>query len=276
MNELLCSICNLEFNLEEKMPRLLPDCGHSFCQSCVEQLIKNSKEPSCPEDGKLVTSYTEYKGLSSFPLNYSLKKILLNKAVDTTKDNRINDYSGIQFCSKHKKVSDLICYSDLSVICSDCALFGDHKGHDFVKNDSFNLDFKNKFALLEKKYEELDSKLKNINNNENISFISNKVANFKERIKNSTTIQINEMIENLRKKETEIHSTIDNFFTRFNEAIEYLNASTTGLKERDRDIIAKITKLKAFKMNGQYDYRYILDILYGKDKARNEEVYKAA
>lgn len=34
-------------------------------------------------------------------------------------------------CLPHKKPLDIVCLSDMMRICQMCAIFGEHKGHDF-------------------------------------------------------------------------------------------------------------------------------------------------
>ena len=49
-----------------------------------------------------------------------------------------------QFCTEHQTVANMVCLTDHKVICSNCALFGIHKGHDYCKFD----DFKEKCQLI--------------------------------------------------------------------------------------------------------------------------------
>jgi hypothetical protein len=51
--ELMCTICQRQFaNEGDLIPRLLPECGHTFCTRCLnEELIKDVEQPfKCPED----------------------------------------------------------------------------------------------------------------------------------------------------------------------------------------------------------------------------------
>ena len=54
LEELSCSLCNQEFSSEgDSVPRLLPDCGCSFCTACLRKLLEECGEGPlmCPEDG---------------------------------------------------------------------------------------------------------------------------------------------------------------------------------------------------------------------------------
>ena len=42
-------------------------------------------------------------------------------------------------CPKHKKIIEIVCIDCKERICSNCALFGNHRGHD-IKEESMVLD----------------------------------------------------------------------------------------------------------------------------------------
>ena len=37
-----CKNCNIEFDLSQRIPKLLPNCGHSICLSCINKTIEKS------------------------------------------------------------------------------------------------------------------------------------------------------------------------------------------------------------------------------------------
>ena len=56
IEEIKCPLCGCIYNEQENLPRMLPDCGHSFCHTCLasqfEQRLEEGRgEPFlCPED----------------------------------------------------------------------------------------------------------------------------------------------------------------------------------------------------------------------------------
>ena len=42
-----CELCFENFNRVERLPKIIQKCGHTFCETCISQLIKNN-ELSCP------------------------------------------------------------------------------------------------------------------------------------------------------------------------------------------------------------------------------------
>ena len=51
--ELTCGICQRQYsNVDDLIPRLLPECGHTYCTKCLNDLLaKDPEQPFfCPED----------------------------------------------------------------------------------------------------------------------------------------------------------------------------------------------------------------------------------
>ena len=41
LEEIKCQLCSQQFSMKARVPLLLPDCGHSYCEQCIEE---NSNE----------------------------------------------------------------------------------------------------------------------------------------------------------------------------------------------------------------------------------------
>jgi hypothetical protein len=56
IEEIKCPLCDSIYNETDHLPRMLPDCGHSFCHSCLDEQFKGRLEEGteapflCPED----------------------------------------------------------------------------------------------------------------------------------------------------------------------------------------------------------------------------------
>jgi len=51
--ELTCGLCDRQYaNSDDLIPRLLPECGHTFCTKCLNTELQKSTEGPfiCPED----------------------------------------------------------------------------------------------------------------------------------------------------------------------------------------------------------------------------------
>jgi hypothetical protein len=271
MNELICSLCERVFDTQDRLPRLFPNCGHTFCSLCVESLILDSGSlPICPEDDIECTNFKTEKGINSFPINVTLQRLLKNrkehppqKAVEKLeRGTRISDYSGIQFCSDHQKVADLVCRTDRNVICSDCALFGDHRSHDYIRSDDFKSLIKEKAMNLGVELDKLKKKSFAHKNDRRIDELNNKVTAKKEEILTIISEKFALVEEELRKKEIELKDKINCRIEKFSEALEYVCESAKGLREKEDVVKNKLQRTNTLLKNTSIDYRFLLDNYY--------------
>ena len=108
-----CSHCNLFFNSGDKLPILLPECGHNICLSCVNPLLINSSI-ICPLCKKVTSNISS---INTLPKNL----VLLTVSNDTS-----NSYT----CPIHGKRFEAFCENDRALLCIDCILLGGHKSHE--------------------------------------------------------------------------------------------------------------------------------------------------
>ena len=71
MNHIIldCPVCFDRYDQSSKCPRML-NCGHTFCHSCLERILQNSK--LCSTCNKKIT----FNNVGDVPINYALKSIL--------------------------------------------------------------------------------------------------------------------------------------------------------------------------------------------------------
>ncbi|CAD8071080.1 unnamed protein product [Paramecium sonneborni] len=120
-----CPKCQINFDRYNRTPQMLPKCGHSMCMQC----LKESSKIICPEDGLLQPS-----DLTLYPINQAVFKIICK-----TQDIDLpSNQDKLQYCPQHQKLLELICVDDKCKICSNCALFGIHKQHNFLNAESVN------------------------------------------------------------------------------------------------------------------------------------------
>ena len=88
--EVKCPICKNDYNSSNNIPRILINCGHTICSSCLNTKIteNKSKQFTCPEDNIL---YENIESIEKFPINKSLIKLIESKPkVNKTKKNTNN------------------------------------------------------------------------------------------------------------------------------------------------------------------------------------------
>ena len=100
-----CWSCKKSFNNSDYCPRLLVNCGHSICESCLENIFSNGTV-ICPECK--VHNYAPK--LSAFPVNLSLISIKSTSTpIESHRDHspqksqRSDEPYQQTLCPKHKK-----------------------------------------------------------------------------------------------------------------------------------------------------------------------------
>ena len=110
-----CPVCLTPFDADKRIPKIFPTCGHTVCEKCLIQVLRMGT-PKCPLDK--LSFGRDFRSIDSFPTNFLGKHLL--------------EWNGKwERCSAHpQEIGKVICLTDQTLIYSDCAIFGDHQGHD--------------------------------------------------------------------------------------------------------------------------------------------------
>ena len=159
MQDLLkCERCLNPYSLEDRQPLIMPDCGHSFCEFCVAEILTGNPK-QCPNDncGKPVKT----KDLERFYKNQQLLHILEN-----LRNNRYAQEENSTFaraeggyplqtgqftsCTRHidKKV-EYFCKTCSDTVCARC-IFDEHNGHELVQIEDMATSLKQNVLDLQK------------------------------------------------------------------------------------------------------------------------------
>ena len=92
MNNLVCPKCKTNYDLSRKLPRLFPNCGHTFCSECLLKMLKRKKNKfCCPRDNVKCDAIVFERGLDYFPINFAIKNLIYPQ-----KDSDSEKLSGIE------------------------------------------------------------------------------------------------------------------------------------------------------------------------------------
>ena len=143
-----CPVCLSGYNSETARPLFLP-CGHTFCSSCISQLVQSHGTLVCP------TCQTTIQDAAALPTNFSLLGSCRTSA-------EIEDVSEASGCSLHpdKKVK-FHCVNCSLDFCSRCVTL--HSG-DNHKIEDLNLSVDRNLDALLRKASDLESKLEESKN----------------------------------------------------------------------------------------------------------------
>ena len=71
-DDITCTLCFNKYDHQAQIPRILKECGHTFCSTCISTLIKNNSYVECP----LCKKVTSGRTLDEFIKNFELMKII--------------------------------------------------------------------------------------------------------------------------------------------------------------------------------------------------------
>lgn len=73
LNDYCCPICKQEYDLDQKTPKILVQCGHTICFQCLQMFFKDFKV-RCPMCLKLVK---RIRGVEVLPTNHTIHAKLI-------------------------------------------------------------------------------------------------------------------------------------------------------------------------------------------------------
>lgn len=108
-----CQLCVQRFDLSERVPLLLSDCGHTFCSQCIKGLSQEGGTVTCPVDGIFYERFSDFK---------------TNKFIYLQLENA---FSQCQNCLLHQLPKKRRCLTCQINVCDECTITKVHEKHLF-------------------------------------------------------------------------------------------------------------------------------------------------
>jgi hypothetical protein len=129
-----CPKCELPYEGEVHVPRILINCGHTTCEECIKQLLGSENSLSCPE----CNSINKAESVNSFPKNFALLNMRIDTQPTTSTPQTSVPTTPVKpkediietMCSTHQKKIEAYCMQDKIILCIDCILSEGHKTHE--------------------------------------------------------------------------------------------------------------------------------------------------
>ncbi|CAD8085511.1 unnamed protein product [Paramecium sonneborni] len=250
--EFQCCQCQQEFNLQDRSPHVLPSCGHSICQLCVTQYISSKLNLVCNEDNiecqvdreikffpinqsiivllkkkrtvqrchTYVTPEDAIPRISAEDVSEfsgdSQSNINLNKNISQSHSCEILPIKDDQgdLCPIHSKPLELVCQEDGQYICVNCALFGNHKFHNYKPIEIYVKEMEQTFYDITTIYEVVKQMSSNIQLKTYIQEFQNKILQSKDSKLQSIDAKFNELFDELNFIKEEFKSKITNNYNQ--------------------------------------------------------------
>lgn len=267
MQDLTCAKCRTRFDRFKYQPRLFPFCGHTFCTECISRLIVGQTAVCCPEDLRPQPSFDPARGIECFPLNVALMNLLSKTPASASKDEPkviSRETTRSHFCKHHHKLADLICLTDKKIICSKCALFGDHRNHEIKEIEDFKQIVRSRVSELSNELEKLRkpvSKLQVIESAEAATVrLDTKKRELFKIVEEGCLLVRQELI----KKETLAKEQIDAVFNLLSQAVANTASGAKVLLQRREVLTKKWERANMLLNNQELDFDFFLDAFFGE------------
>lgn len=113
-----CGVCKMIYNVGDRIPRILVNCGHTWCTNCLSKYYRKSRI-RCPNCKKLVKNL---ENVEQLPLNITIFSEIVQKdpnLMDMIEPDGRNSYS--LTCSNHfEKQKHFYCSNHRVNFCREC------------------------------------------------------------------------------------------------------------------------------------------------------------
>ena len=132
----ICGVCHKKYNVGDKIPRILVNCGHTYCTSCLTNYYRNNRI-RCPFCKKLVK---QLDNVETLPLNIPIfSEIVKNDSKISNYINPKSNDSFTQFCEYHnEKQKHFFCSYHNINFCRGC-IRNKHKDDNCCVVDLFDI-----------------------------------------------------------------------------------------------------------------------------------------
>jgi RING-type zinc-finger/B-box zinc finger len=247
--------------MDSRIPRILPDCGHTFCTECLISLkAKQGSTLKCPEDNIFINLV---KPPTEFPKNMVIIKHL-EKALKEKKESEESK----KMCPIHKKKRKIICLTCRDIICSKCAIFSIHKEHDLKMEDEMKKEITQRGEYLLELYNLIKQNEQIIKRDD----IDANYMKFKDRVKELRTEiekKFKDIYDAIKQKEVKLLDSLqaecDKLETKFNAMKEVPKQLSTKLLNWKNDAKNKLEKLPEIEKQIEIGF----ELLEDKDPAND-------
>ncbi|CAD8082905.1 unnamed protein product [Paramecium primaurelia] len=224
MEELICPQCHNIFNEFDNTPLMLPDCGHTICQQCIQSMLSNAdgQQISCPEDNILAKGKTN---ISEFPKNCQLMKMILKQRPSIEQPEyqlNLNNFAKeqIELCGEHLEKLEIVCLTDKIRICTKCALFGNHRHHEVKSVDDVVREVTLKAENIMQTYQKILDKQQEMTE-----------SKFYEHLSDKFSIMFQDSQMSVKEKFKELHQQLEQ---KENKLLEQLNTLYQTLEQQTK------------------------------------------
>lgn len=170
--------------------------------------------------------------------------------------------SPTHFCLEHRTISNLVCLTDQKIICSNCALFGVHKGHDYIKLENFKNNCRSKLKNIQNEFAKIRFNRFLREGTKQANFMRQKVEDKKRLMFSALETITDNLIAKIRAQQTQTKNEIDSKFERFEKVIDKWSTMQMRTKHRSDNLDHRLQKLQNATEARQTDFQFLMENLY--------------
>ncbi|XP_055487299.1 nuclear factor 7, ovary-like [Leucoraja erinacea] len=262
-----CPICIELFD----QPVIL-DCGHNFCQACLQVYCEGGEANSCPQCGTVIGDNSVRANRALGHLADTARTLNLAPVRQEGEEGppaRPRQAAPKLYCKEHKEELKLFCETDRELICVMCLdgrAGGSHKQHDFMliheAVEKYKDKLKSSLDMLRQKMTVLETKLRE---KESFSEIGEKATNLQglissEFAKMHSFLERKEdsLIQELKGHEENISETMEKNFEEIQESLDSVQLKLSKLHSTmDRREILNFLEEEACQKKSEDNLRII-------------------
>ncbi|XP_051899467.1 nuclear factor 7, brain-like [Pristis pectinata] len=264
-----CPICIELFD----QPVIL-DCGHNFCQACIQLYWEGGERNSCPQCGKVFSESSLRANralghLADTARNLNLSRTRKERSPAPSLCGQPREVGPKLYCREHQEELKLFCETDRELICVMCLdgrAGGSHKQHDFMliheAVEKYKDKLKSSLDMLRQKMTVLETKLKE---KESFTEIGEKATSLQclissEFAKMHQFLDRKEqgLIRELKDHEENISETIEKNFEEIQESLDSVQQKLSRLHSKmDQREILIFLEEEACQKKSEDNYQII-------------------
>lgn len=244
MSDLHCPKCREGFDEGSHAPRMFSGCGHTLCQLCITNLLETAVEGmvQCPDPDDDCPPAHPDNGIDSFPINRIIYNHVRKTRTDRSKSivlpSRVT-------CLEHDKPRDIVCLTDAEPVCSDCALFGNHKSHDFLPFVDFQKKTAEDLKALEAELDTLKGRSYAAAHKADIRKLREDIQLKFNEIVCKIEAEFSRITDDLNRQKTELVKNLERIFEGFEAKTDEISAKSELNGNTLRNLVTQTIDSKA-------------------------------
>eukprot|EP00357_Protocruzia_adherens_P002986 CAMPEP_0115046582 /NCGR_PEP_ID=MMETSP0216-20121206/48824_1 /TAXON_ID=223996 /ORGANISM="Protocruzia adherens, Strain Boccale" /LENGTH=548 /DNA_ID=CAMNT_0002429669 /DNA_START=60 /DNA_END=1706 /DNA_ORIENTATION=+ len=277
--ELKCPLCHRFYDDTDVIPRMLPNCGHTFCTECLQHRITTEEGEViiCPEDQE---SCPKPGSATEFPKNFALIR-LAKKHIKKTENAGAPEREGgseessqdKNMCPIHDRKLEVVCVDDQQRICTNCALFGDHKSHDIRAEEDVLKEITLRAECLYEMYQVIEQNQEFFKATPHVEDMYSKFESKKGKLKADLDQKFKELRQVIDNKEKEIHDEVGTAFAEIEDNFKIIRDLPKFINDQVEDWKSGAnSKLAAFEQKASKD-RIAFEML--EERGQEEDIIQS-